>query len=285
MYTSYEKVRYNNFPGFRINHTTGLDASSSTSQHPHLCADYLAFYFIHGSGSIKIEGHEYPIHAGDVIFINPSELFHCSVDPSSYHERIVLHISERFLNPFPCNPTPLFSIFTNREKGTGNRIPAEAVESSGLGKKFLQLLKLIQESSSFQEILAVCTVAELLCLLNELSGVACSGTEQPPRNQLIDQVLLYLNENFTQNITIDSVAACFNVTASYLAHLFKEHTALSPWNYVILRRLHLFNALIRESASMEDACYQAGFDNYSNFFRLYKKYMGMTPSQFKQQLG
>ena len=281
MYTSYEKVRYNNFPGFRINHTTGLDASSSTSQHPHLCADYLAFYFIHGSGSIKIEGHEYPIHAGDVIFINPSELFHCSVDPSSYHERIVLHISERFLNPFPCNPTPLFSIFTNREKGTGNRIPAEAVESSGLGKKFLQLLKLIQESSSFQEILAVCTVAELLCLLNELSGVACSGTEQPPRNQLIDQVLLYLNENFTQNITIDSVAACFNVTASYLAHLFKEHTGLSPWNYVILRRLHLFNALIRESASMEDACYQAGFDNYSNFFRLYKKYMGMTPSQFK----
>lgn len=285
MYTSYEKVRYNNFPGFRINHTTGLDASSSTSQHPHLCADYLAFYFIHGSGSIKIEGHEYPIHAGDVIFINPSELFHCSVDPSSYHERIVLHISERFLNPFPCNPTPLFSIFTNREKGTGNRIPAEAVESSGLGKKFLQLLKLIQESSSFQEILAVCTVAELLCLLNELSGVACSSTEQPPRNQLIDQVLLYLNENFTQNITIDSVAACFNVTASYLAHLFKEHTGLSPWNYVILRRLHLFNALIRESASMEDACYQAGFDNYSNFFRLYKKYMGMTPSQFKQQLG
>ena len=285
MYTSYEKVRYNNFPGFRINHTTGLDASSSTSQHPHLCAEYLAFYFIHGSGSIKIEGHEYPIHAGDVIFINPSELFHCSVDPSSYHERIVLHISERFLNPFPCNPTPLFSIFTNREKGTGNRIPAEAVESSGLGKKFLQLLKLIQESSSFQEILAVCTVAELLCLLNELSGVACSSTEQPPRNQLIDQVLLYLNENFTQNITIDSVAACFNVTASYLAHLFKEHTGLSPWNYVILRRLHLFNALIRESASMEDACYQAGFDNYSNFFRLYKKYMGMTPSQFKQQLG
>ena len=284
MYSNYEKIHYNNLPGFLLNHTTGLDASNSTKNQPHLCSDYMAFFFIHGSGSIKIEGHEYPIQAGDVIFTNPAELFHCSVDPSSYHERIVLHISEQFLNPFPCNPASLFSIFTNREKGTGNRIPAEAVESSGLGKKFQQLLKLMQEPSPFQEILTICAAAELLCLLNELSGVACSSTEQTPRNQLIDQVLLYLNENFTKGITIDSVAACFNITPSYLAHIFKAQTGMSPWNYVILRRLHLFNAFLRQGSSIEDACYRSGFDNYSNFFRLYKKYMGMTPSQFKQQI-
>lgn len=284
MYTSYEKIHYNNLPGLLLNHTTGLDASNSTKNQPHLCSDYMAFFFIHGSGSIKIEGHEYPIQAGDVIFTNPAELFHCSVDPSSYHERIVLHISERFLKPFPYDPAPLFSIFTNREKGTGNRIPAEAVESSGLGKKFQQLLKLMQEPSPFQEILTICAAAELLCLLNELSGVACSSTEKTPRNQLIDQVLLYLNENFTKDITIDSVAACFNVTPSYLAHIFKAQTGMSPWNYVILRRLHLFNAFLRQGASIEEACYLSGFDNYSNFFRLYKKYMGMTPSQFKQQI-
>ena len=269
MYANYEKIRYDNFPGFRLNHTTGLDASDSTMNQPHLCIDFMIFLFIHGSGSIKIEGHEYPVQAGDVIFTNPTEPFHCSVDPSSYHERIVLHISERFLKQFPCNTTSLFSIFTNREKGMGNRIPAESVESSGLKRKFLLLLKLMQEPSPFQEILTICTATELLCLLNELSGVACSSTEQAPRNQLIDQVLLYLNENFTKDITIDSVAVYFNVTPSYLAHLFKEQTGMSPWNYVILRRLHLFNALIRESSSMEDAFYRAGFDNYSNFFRLY----------------
>ena len=36
------------------------------------------------------------------------------------------------------------------------------------------------------------------------------------------------------------------------------------------------------SGSPEEAAYRVGFTNYSNFFRLYKKYMGLTPLEFKQ---
>lgn len=45
-----------------------------------------------------------------------------------------------------------------------------------------------------------------------------------------------------------------------------------------------FHALVRNGHSIEDASWQAGFANYSNFFRLYKKHTGMTPIQFKKQL-
>jgi len=74
------------------------------------------------------------------------------------------------------------------------------------------------------------------------------------------------------------------MNSSYLSHLFKDRVGMSLWNYVILRRLHRFNDLLQNGCSIEQACYEVGFQNYANFFRLYKKHMGLTPTQYKKQL-
>ncbi|MBO5069336.1 MAG: helix-turn-helix transcriptional regulator [Roseburia sp.] len=56
------------------------------------------------------------------------------------------------------------------------------------------------------------------------------------------------------------------------------------WEYLIRRRLVAFNQLVSQNYSLEQASYQVGFHNYPNFYRLYKKYMGFTPAQYKQNL-
>lgn len=77
----------------------------------------------------------------------------------------------------------------------------------------------------------------------------------------------------------------FRVNRSYLLHRFKQKMGISLWNYVILRRINLFNNSLSDHVSLETAAYSVGFTNYSNFYRLYKKYMGLTPLEFKQQMG
>ena len=49
--------------------------------------------------------------------------------------------------------------------------------------------------------------------------------------------------------------------------------------------LLMFNNALSDHVSLETAAYSVGFTNYSNFYRLYKKYMGLTPLEFKQQMG
>ena len=285
MYTKYKKILYDNRPGYSLNHTAGLSAGDSTMDHPHLCPDYMLFYFIHGNGSFKIEGQHYDIHPGDVFLTNPAELFHCTVDHEDYHERIVLHISERFLETLPYDTAPLFSVFHHRQKGHSNRIPANIVRESGMDGQFLELLRLVQTPDAANDILALCKVAELLVMLNRLSRDKDADTaSSEPEGTLPEQVLVYLNNHFTENLSVSSVAEAFNVNESHLLHIFKDYTGMSLWNYVILRRLHLFNELLRQEFSIEEVCYRAGFQNYSNFFRLYKKYMEMTPRQFKKQI-
>ena len=262
----YKKTVYN-LPGFQLTHTVGADAGGSTTDYPHLNTERMLLYFIHGSGNVMLGDRSYRIHPGDLLLTHPGQLYHCAIDPHIFHERVVVHISQTFFQQFPCD----ISHLQNKQS---RYLPSNI--ASGLAPKLTELLGLAD-----QQALAVCKLTELLAQLAEITEAANSDT--PQENRLIDRVLTYLNENFNKPISVDTVAVQFHITGSYLAHLFKEHTGLSLWNYVILRRLQLVNSLLRQGLSAEDACYRAGFDNYANFYRLYKKHLGMTPSQYKKQ--
>ena len=273
MGNSYQKFQYDSCPLFRLNHTIGIDASSSTKDYPHWNPERMVLYFLQGSGNIIINSKTYRIHAGDVICTAPTEMYHCTIDPNMYHERIVLHVNQQFFADFPCDTSVL-------EESRSHHIPANLVTSSGLGDKFTELLKLAQQTGPANNILSVCKVAELLVLLQEIPTHIPAVTD----NARIDRVLAYLNENYTKNITVESIAEQFHITSSHLAHLFKAHAGIPLWNYVILQRLHLANGCMQQGLSAEEACYRAGFDNYANFYRLYKKYMGFAPSRYKKQI-
>ena len=270
MDSGYQKTEYA-AAGFRLTHTVGTDAGRSTINYPHRNTEQMLLCFIQGSGNMMVGEKSYRIHAGDVILTDPTQLYHCSIDPNIFHERIVIHIDQAFFQQFPCDIARL-----QNQEGcytTGN--------TGSLTDRFMELLHLVQQTRPNSQILAVCKLTELLVRLEEIAETTTSAPTQ--ENRLIDRVLAYLNENFDKSISVDTVAAQFHITGSYLAHLFKEHTGLSLWNYVILRRLQLVKSLMRQGISAENACYQAGFENYANFYRLYKKHFNMTPSQYKKQ--
>lgn len=277
----YRKEQYNGLPGFRLRHTAGPNAVDSTTGYLHLNANRMLLYFVQGSGNLVVEDNAHRIQAGDVIITDSAELFHCSIDPGVYHERLSLHIDPQFWKKFPCDMSPLFRIFTDRNKGEGNLIPAETVENSGLRAAIMELFDLVQQDPPNRDMLVLSKLIQLLCLLDGLSGAVDTSPQKEP---MLHQVLQYLNAHCTEDISVTQVAAHFHITPSYLAHWFKNHTGLSPWNYVILRRLQRANDWMCQGYSAEEACYRVGFDNYANFFRLYKKHTGISPSQFKKQI-
>lgn len=282
MITKYNKVQYDSPFGYRLNHTVGMSAEHSTLGYPHVIKGYLLFYFIHGSGNIKVEGKNYEIAKGDMILLSPAELFHCTVDYNMFHERIGLHFSEKLQAALPIDGSFLFRAFREREHGSGNRIPASVVKEHGLDVLMDSLLTLTKSGHEEDMMMAYCRVVELLTKLSKMNLQFESGEES--KGTLIDDVLMYLNNHFTEEITVAEIATRFFVDKSYLSHLFTEHVGMPLWTYIILRRLNLFNELVREGGTVEETSQKVGFRNYSNFFRLYKKYMNMTPTQYKKSV-
>ncbi|MBR5156884.1 MAG: helix-turn-helix transcriptional regulator [Clostridia bacterium] len=284
MNTEFNKIVYDSSFGYIITHTEGMSAENSTLDYPHSTANFIIYYFIHGTGNIKIEGRHYDINEGDIVILDPSEVFHCTVDSNKLHERIVLHLNETLLKNFPCDCTSLFMPFYKKEKGINNHLSAATVKKYGLDKALENMLYLVKSEDSISSVLVICKIIEFLAQLNKIFSTAQSkDSEHTKVNPLINMVLDYLNKNFTKDFNITDIALKFNIDKSYLSHLFKEQVGISVWSYVIFRRIYLFNNLIKQGKSIEETSRQVGFKNYSNFFRLYKKHMQMTPMQFKKK--
>jgi YesN/AraC family two-component response regulator len=173
-------------------------------------------------------------------------------------------------------------------KDFANDINANKVsdfEKAGIDNYLRDIYTYAKAQKPSSNILAICKAVELANLCATQFTSSDIKSENHSGNPLINKILVYLNEHFRENMTIEDISASFYVEKSYLSHLFKNHVGISLWNYVIYKRLNYFNDMICNGVSIEEACACAGFQNYSNFFRLYKKYTNTTPSEFKARIN
>ena len=277
------KFRYKSELGYRVNHTYGMSAKTSTVGELHYQKSFGVTYFKHGKGVLKVEGRHYDVGEGDLYIMDPSELFRCMVSDKTFHERISIHITESFFRQFPCDCNAISTPFYAREKGTSNLIPANMVKQYGIDTEMENLLTLSQSSEPTSPVLTICKVMEILAKVSQIvSSKPRIKNDQSHENLTIKEVLEYIGNHFCEDISVDDIASQFALNKSYLSHLFKEYVGTSVWNYVIFRRINLFNNLMKKGHSIEETSRRVGFQNYSNFFRLYKKQMQMTPTEYKK---
>ena len=256
--------------------------TSSCEQVLHYDTNYTVSYFVHCSGSIKISGNHYMLTSGDVVILNPREVHKCEIDENSFHERISVCINKSFFDGFCKSCDDLSVFFENRKEGAGNVIPSEIANKFSLNQLFNQMLVLSQNKNFKNKVLLSCKVAELLYNLDD----ALSDNHLPPvfsidENPVIADAIKYINVHFTEEIDCTLIAEMVSVSKSHLDHLFKEFVGMPMWEYVLVKRLLLVNQYIGKGVSVNEASYKAGFRNYSNFYRLYKKHFDITPAEYK----
>lgn len=285
MGNDYKKVCYDDNPHYKLHYTLEMHPQNSTPPHLHYDTSLVLTYFIKGTGNIRVEGQLYPIEAGDLIILNPSEI-HLSTVDSCAHERISLYIYDSILDGFQCGEHTFFNAFYKRASGTRNVIPANVVHSFGIDGQLKKILKLNENNSVEGTVLAICAIIELLAMLNQTSETqAWNDIVAPVSNKQINAIIRYLSENYDKKISIDALAKQFHFSKHYLCRMFKEYTGTTIGEYCTFKKLMAFNQLVCQNQSLESACYQVGFQNYSNFFRLYKKHMGITPSEYKRSMS
>ncbi|MBQ8906963.1 MAG: helix-turn-helix transcriptional regulator [Clostridia bacterium] len=242
-------------------------------------------YFKEGEGDMKIEGRGYRVTRGDAVLTSTDEIHYFSAEDSTYIERITLYVNVKTLRQFPFMGEGLFSCFTQRKRGEGNLLPAALLEKKGIHTLFEQLLALAKREDEAADALCFCKTVELLAALEGASDAAVLPQDAiGHENKTVARVIRYIGEHFKEPLSCEEIAARFFISRYHLEHIFKEFAGISLWDYVIFRRLIYFHELCEEEGlSVTDAARAAGFQNYSNFYRLYKKHTGKTPLAYKRE--
>lgn len=99
----------------------------------------------------------------------------------------------------------------------------------------------------------------------------------------IVQAKLYIDAHYAENIDLDNIAdeACFS--KFHFLRLFKSTYGRTPHKYLTHVRIEKAMQLLQEGEGVSDACYAVGFDSISSFSNLFKKTIGISPSEYHQQ--
>lgn len=98
------------------------------------------------------------------------------------------------------------------------------------------------------------------------------------------KVLCHIHDHFKEPITLGQMVAMSGVSETYFCRLFKHETGMTFLNY--LNSLRIEEACIRlrnTSETMQETCYNVGFNDYSHFSRQFKKTMGVPPSAIRKK--
>lgn len=101
-------------------------------------------------------------------------------------------------------------------------------------------------------------------------------------NEIIKKAIRYISQNFSRNLTLDEVADHVHLNPAYFSTLFKQSTGSSFKEYLNMVRIEESKRLLSNTDySIIDISLATGFEDQSYFSKVFKKYTGLTPKQYR----
>lgn len=111
------------------------------------------------------------------------------------------------------------------------------------------------------------------------------SNDSSPRDSILDDILYYIDNNYQNNIKLETIAPLFGYNSAYLGKLFTKAIGENFNSYVDHRRIeHSKKLLEQKSMKVYEVSEQVGYKNVDYFHKKFKKYVGISPAEYRKQL-
>lgn len=147
-------------------------------------------------------------------------------------------------------------------------------------------LTILSQKQGFDSVLELLSILHDLSIsrnMHTLSDATFSNVELSYNSRRIERTIEYMNQSFQKSITLSEVSKLANMTEVSFSRFFKARTGITFMDSLLEMRLgHASRLLIDTTQSVAEVAYNCGFNNISNFNRLFKKKKGCTPKEFRE---
>lgn len=244
--------------------------------HIHDC--YEIYYSISGGKQFLIDNKFYDINPGDIFVINQFESHYVSQISQMIHERIVISIHPDFLKQISSTKTDLNYCFTHRDNNFIHKISLDKEQQN----RFMYFINKIAACEGFgSDMIEHATFIELITSITKIyvDNKDLSSSQYKYNNQ-IQEIIRYINDNISENMSIEHLSEHFFLSESYICRIFKLSTGTTINKYITARRISMAKSMLSNGMSINDVCSNCGFNDYSNFLKSFKKAVGVSPKKY-----
>ncbi len=223
----------------------------------HCHAQFEMIAVLDGDVTVMIEGREYRLQKKQLIIIPPLCYHSVTVNGGEMYRRVTTLFDNGAM------PDALRPAFTS----------ANILISSS---EHIEKLKGIcqNESSAFYAPLAKSLMIQIL-----YDKLEAKRSTEEKTDEFLQKAIRYIDRNIDKKIRLSDLAKHTSRSESSFCHLFEERMHISPKQYILQKKLATASKLISEGVPPTVAAIRIGYDNYSNFYRMYTKHLGTSPTK------
>ncbi|MFC6347127.1 AraC family transcriptional regulator [Vagococcus carniphilus] len=247
-------------------------------------------YVDKGEVEVSADGMNYQLSEGDIIFHRPNE-FH-TIGGNGIVASNVLVIS--FVSHSPVMTffeKKIMKLTENERKILGSFIrESKRVFVDDLGRLYQESNRLASPVIGAEQMMYLYLQQFLIQLIRvELEPVnferSTGMLKKTFKDSTINKIILYLQENMSQTVLLDDICNEFYLSKTYLKRFFKNETGYTVMTYLKVLRMEEAKKLIREdNLSFTEIAQQLGFDSVHYFSTSFKKYEGLSPSDYEKSI-
>lgn len=123
-----------------------------------------------------------------------------------------------------------------------------------------------------------------LQIIGEILDTSTKYDSKPNNNiERMKEVLSFIKQNYTQNITLEMLANKANLNSKYLCHIFKQMTGRTPIDYLIYYRIECAcEQLVLTNNSITEIALSCGFNDISYFSRKFNQLKNISPNKYRE---
>ena len=248
------------------------------SLHWHPEAELLRVYS--GTFELHLNKECYTLRAGDVAIVNPGTLHRGEPTDCVYDCAV---FKTEMLCPQGSSASRYIKPIANRQTLVREVLPFGTAPDvlSCVDRLFAALA----ERPAQYELLVYATLYELFFTLHRdgLIGKTDDAHTKDKQMTHLTRLLDWIDENYTQRITLASLAKVSGFNEKYLCRFFKEYTSYTPIDYI--NRLRVEKAaddMLSRHLSVTEAAYANGFNDSAYFSKMFRQIKGCSPSEFRK---
>ncbi len=239
--------------------------------------------FLKGNVTYFIEGKAYYLKPWDILLVKHHDIHKPIIDPNEEYERVILWIDNDFMKSQNDTNSDITKCFDMAGEKSLNLIRLDGEIQGKLKEIINEMEKSINSEEFGSAILTNALFFQFMVYMNRIfMGEQFVPAQKVLRsNKQIEEVINYINEHLTEELSVEELSEKFYISKYYLMHKFKEETGFTLHNYISQKRLMLSLKMIKEGVPVVKASENCGFGDYSSYLRAFKKLFKQTPRQMQ----